>query len=483
MNKLLVLTAGNATVGFGHFVRCHALVTQLKEMESVFYSIDDLSEYLEDDNSENIHFKKLSQAEDILSEITKNDCVLVDDYQVTKELLLAIQSKCDSLICIDDLADAYMIADLVINPTPGFELSRYRGNLDTQYLVGIEYALLRKPFQELAIQSKSSPNRNLMICFGGSDPKNLTAVALRTLTNYDYFDQIHLVLGPGYQFQQELKAQFAAKHIHYHQNLSAEEMAILMSENTYGIYPCSGILLEALAAKQKIVSGFYVENQKYVYAQHLKIGSFEDAKSFELNALKTAIDRVISAENTSITIELIDGKSIERIQKHLDSLCKMSAFEIREAAETDTEITFSWANHPETRKYSFSKDAILWDSHCAWFLNKINSENCLYLILENGSKKIGSIRFDINEQNALISYLVAPEFHGKGYGTILLKKGLQFLEINRSKFDFQKVTGIVQKSNIASIKTFERFGFQTAEENGNFVFTKNSYQDNENWNS
>jgi spore coat polysaccharide biosynthesis predicted glycosyltransferase SpsG/predicted acetyltransferase len=482
MNKLLVLTAGNPTIGFGHFVRCHALVTQLKEMESVFYSIDNLSANLEDDNSGNIRFKKLSQAEDILTEITKNDCVLVDDYQVSRALLHAIKSKCSSLICIDDLADAFMIADLVINPTPGFELSRYRGNLDTQYLIGIEYALLRKPFQDLAIQPKSSPNRNLMICFGGSDPKNLTAVALRVLETYDYFDQIHVVLGPGYVYQHELKTQFSTEHIQYHQNLSAEAMASLMSKNTYGIYPCSGILLEALAAKQQIASGFYVDNQKYVYAQHLKIGSFEDAKSFELNDLKTAIDRIISNENASKTNELIDGKSIERIQKHLDTLCKMSAFEIREAAEIDTEITFSWAKHPDTRKYSFSKDPILWDSHCAWFLNKINSKNCLYLILENRSKKIGSIRFDINEQNALISYLIAPEFHGKGYGTLLLKKGLQFLEINRSKCDFQKVTGVVQKSNIASIKTFERFGFQTAEENGNFVFTKNSYQDNENWN-
>ncbi len=198
MNKLLVLTAGNASIGFGHFVRCHALVTQLKEMESVFYSMDDLSEHLKDDISENIGFKKLSKTEDILTVITKNDCVLVDDYQVSKELLHSIKSKCSSLICIDDLADAYMLADLVINPTPGFELSRYRGNLDTQYLVGIEYALLRKPFQELAIQSKSSPNRNLMICFGGSDPKNLTSVTLRALSAYDYFDQIHVALGPGY---------------------------------------------------------------------------------------------------------------------------------------------------------------------------------------------------------------------------------------------------------------------------------------------
>jgi UDP-2,4-diacetamido-2,4,6-trideoxy-beta-L-altropyranose hydrolase len=207
MNKLLVLTAGNATIGFGHFVRCHALVTQLKDMESVFYSVDDLSAHLEDTNSENIRFKKISKAEDILTEITKNDCVLVDDYQVSRALLLAIQSKCSSLICIDDLANAYMLADLVINPTLGFELSRYRGNLETQYLVGIEYALLRKPFQELAIQPKTSLNRNLMICFGGSDPKNLTAVALRALTAYDYFDQINVVLGPGYKFKQELKAQ------------------------------------------------------------------------------------------------------------------------------------------------------------------------------------------------------------------------------------------------------------------------------------
>ncbi len=482
MNKLVVLTAGNSKIGFGHLVRCQALVSQLKNTSAVFYSVDDLSEMFEDKLYKNLKFERLNNIEDILTQLDEQANVIIDDYQISNPLVATIRSKSAGIVFIDDIAERYFYADLVINPTPGFEISKYHGLMETQYLIGMEYALLRKPFLDLAKREPENSNKNLMICFGGSDPKNLTETALNCAIECNFFQEIHVVLGAGHQHFNRIKETYNSEKIHFFENLDAEVMATLMYKNTYAIYPCSGILLEGLAAKQKIVSGYYIDNQKYVYAQHQKLGSFFDAKSFEKSDILSAIEKMTKNEGSKSSNDWIDGKSIQRFQKNIDVLFHSQNFKIRKANQVDVDVTFSWANHPETRKHSFSKDKIEWDSHCNWYMGKINSENCIYLILEKESVPLGSIRFDLKEGDALISYLIAPENHGQGYGTILLKKGLQYLEKYQESNNLKTVTGIVQEANTASIKTFERFGFRGVKENGNFVYTKHFIQD-ENWKS
>ena len=483
MNRLIVLTAGNSIIGFGHIVRCQALVSQLRNINATFYSTEDLSAIIQNEANQNLSFQQLNRFDDILPLISENDIVLIDHYEISNNLIISLKSRASGIIFIDDIAERFFYADLILNPTPGFDIFKYRGLLDTQFLIGIEYALLRQPFQELAKQTKQVNDKNIMICFGGSDPNNLTEKALINVLEFNFFDEINVVMGSGYQHFERLSEAFISDSIHFYKNLNAQEMAVLMSSNAYAIYPCSGILLEGLAAKQKIVSGYYIDNQKYVYQLHKKLGSFFDAISFGKSDLQHAIEQMITNKQTNSSNHLIDGKSIQRIQKHIDVLFEMQKFNIRNAIQEDVEVTFSWANDPETRKFSFSKDKILWDSHFNWFMNKINSENCIYLILEKDTHPIGSIRFDLKDGDALISYLIAPLNHGKGYGTILLKKGLQYIENLQGHSKFKTVTGIVQEENIASIKTFERFGFEEVKENGNFVFTKHFIKDDENWKS
>jgi RimJ/RimL family protein N-acetyltransferase len=88
---------------------------------------------------------------------------------------------------------------------------------------------------------------------------------------------------------------------------------------------------------------------------------------------------------------------------------------------------------------------------------------------------IGSIRFDIDQHIATISYLLAPTFHGKGLGTILLKKGLEELEPFIKKEHIRVVQGYVLKENSASIKLFERFGFQSEIDSTLYLFKKNTF--------
>jgi len=127
-------------------------------------------------------------------------------------------------------------------------------------------------------------------------------------------------------------------------------------------------------------------------------------------------------------------------------------------SENDIEVTFKWTSDKKVRQFSFNKGKIYFNEHKTWLLNKINDPNCYYYILQRGAEKIGSIRIDFYETNkkGLISYLIASDFHGNGYGTCML---MMVENIVKTKFEVIYLTGLVMKSNKASVRIFNKSGY------------------------
>jgi UDP-2,4-diacetamido-2,4,6-trideoxy-beta-L-altropyranose hydrolase len=474
MIRLLIRVEANSTIGYGHFTRCLAIAQQLPEFESIVFAVSDLKDLTIQASEGKVNFSRLNDSVDFFGQINRNDIVIIDGYSFDLTYHLEIKSRALGLISIDDLANQFMHADLVLNPTPGFSGMDYHGELSTQYLTGLSYAILRQPFLDFAKNPSSDVNnKNLLICFGGSDPLNKTKTALISAFSSHFFEKIIVVTGPGYTFQEELSnTARELENVEMYQAISAEQMVELMSMCRYGIYPCSSILLEGLAVGQTIISGYYIDNQQFVYQQHKKIGTFIDAGSFQEAELNAAIQEINSREANSQQKRWIDGKSMERIARQVHLLIESKTYFIRKATIQDLQVTFEWANHPNTRKYSFSKDPIPLENHVHWFTNKIQAENCLYLILEYHQVPIGSIRFDKNKDQAIISYLVSPEHHGRGIGTLLMKQGLSYLAEDKLSKQISRVIGYVFEENIPSKITFERFGFQKEMENDTLVYSK-----------
>ncbi|HPF01103.1 MAG TPA: GNAT family N-acetyltransferase [Bacteroidales bacterium] len=151
---------------------------------------------------------------------------------------------------------------------------------------------------------------------------------------------------------------------------------------------------------------------------------------------------------------------------------KRASYYLRSATAADVDITFKWASDKEIRKYSFSQQKIEYSEHERWFTNKINDASCEYYILCSIDKCIGSIRFEMNEKNeAMISYLIDSGFHGKGFGTAILKLGIQM--IRWKKPHINSVYGMVKSENPASVRIFEKLGFTASEaDSGTLRFDK-----------
>lgn len=113
-----------------------------------------------------------------------------------------------------------------------------------------------------------------------------------------------------------------------------------------------------------------------------------------------------------------------------------------------------------------SSHKISWEEHSQWFNSKITDDHCIYLIAEKQGKAVGSIRFDLNNGEALISYLLSSELHGKGLGKHLLNLGVRRLF---EESDVNTIKGIVLKDNVASRKIFESLRYDRVEISDNKV--------------
>jgi len=151
---------------------------------------------------------------------------------------------------------------------------------------------------------------------------------------------------------------------------------------------------------------------------------------------------------------------------------------LRIATIDDIDTTFKWANYRMVRRFSINTNSISWKEHKGWFEKKINNPACRYYIFSVNGVPAGSIRFDIDpHNNAQISYLIDPQYHGKKLGVVLLKTGIDHLIIDCP--NVKAVCGYVMKENIASIKTFEKLFFDNVNSDNSLLkFTKKITNEN-----
>lgn len=474
--RLCIRTDGNSVMGLGHLMRCFALAQMVKSKFSVcFYCLEIPPTLAANIISAGFEFHKISSDDKFVESVNDEDLVILDGYQFTESFQVELKRVGVILICIDDLHDKHYFADLILNHAPGITSGNYSAEIYTQFALGSDYVLLRPGFLKAASETDvKHDNEIAFICFGGADPRNMTQQVLKIVSSRTQFKEINVVTGSAFTNAETIQS-IADKDIRikYFQSIDDDRMLALMQKSGIAIVPAGGILLECLAAGCNVISGLYVDNQKFIYSNYLQANTFTDAKDFSevniISAIKTAVSK------PQVKRKFFDGKSGIRIEKILLNLAEAKKITLKVASIEDTDTTFKWANDPVIRKHSFSKAEIRKEEHVLWFERKIQSEDCIYLIALKDDISVGSIRFDLNEGDALISYLVDPLYHGYGYGQVLLCKGLVFLKniADSRGYVLQTVSGKVFKENISSLKAFERTGFKIESETAEYItFTK-----------
>ncbi len=475
INKVYFRADGNSEIGLGHLVRCTALAEMIKDDFSISFFCKDIPINL----AINLHRLEfllilIKNEEEFFNCIEGDEIIVLDHYDLGSLYQKLLKAKGSKLVCIDDLHEGEFYADLIINFSPLAQIIAYRHQNYTEFALGLDYALLRPVFLSEANKKRLKRTKDsIFVCMGGSDKKNITQLIVNILSDDMRFNEMIIVTGASYEHLVGLERSVKndKRFVLYH---SIDEIAIcaLMIHCSLAIVPASGILIEALSVDMKIISGVYAKNQKNNFYQYKKIGAIISAGNFKKNEIIKAIDLALIQDSRNKQY-LIDGLSGKRISNIFKSFSIEVDFSVRIAEISDIEITLKWAKDKSLRRYFLNPNIIEDETHTSWFTKKISDENCFYFIGEFQNKAISSIRFDLSDNHAKISYIVDNNYQGKGFGKILLKKAMFMLK-KKLGDRIIKFSGQVLSANIASIKTFQRLGFvQDFDSTSNIItFTK-----------
>lgn len=267
--KIIFRADGSPTIGMGHFIRTLALAEMLKDDFYCTYATQTPTTYQTAEIEKVCHERIDLPADEthfsVFLKLLKGDeIVVLDNYYFTTEYQIAIKAKGCKLVCIDDMHDKEFVADLIINHAPGIKLSDYRAQNYTQYALGLEYILLRTAFLEHAQEKRIVKDiHTVMICFGGSDPLNLTKSVLQVVLKFKKFKKIIVITGDANQTIDNLSELIEKDNrIEHRHSLNQQQMLQTMLQTDLAIVPTSGILFELMAVGVAAITGYFAKNQQ-----------------------------------------------------------------------------------------------------------------------------------------------------------------------------------------------------------------------------
>ena len=257
--KIYFRADASATIGYGHFIRTLALADMLKDDFDCTFFTTSPSVYQIEEMGKVCGYIELTEEtkfEDFINLLNGDEIVVLDNYFFTTEYQRTIKAKGCKLVCIDDLHNRHFVSDAVLNPAL-LSTSEYDVEPYTKLCLGLEYALLRKPFIKQDTNVEKVYGRWL-IAFGGSDFDNMTEKYLSFLQGDSRIKEVTVIVGDAYKYYANLKNYTKAT---IYKNLTAEEMSIKMRQAEYAVLPSSTISIEALASGCKVANGYFVDNQ------------------------------------------------------------------------------------------------------------------------------------------------------------------------------------------------------------------------------
>ncbi len=137
----------------------------------------------------------------------------------------------------------------------------------------------------------------------------------------------------------------------------------------------------------------------------------------------------------------------------------------RPVSMSDSELILAWRNCPSSQKASQIEKEVSADEHKTWFSSRVERIKFEpFWIMSRGEEETGYVRLDRLENGSnvfTLSIYVVPQSRGMGVGRVMLRVALEAAVKDYAASHFR---AIIKKSNQASIKLFEFFGFECAGE-------------------
>lgn len=444
-------------IGYGHYIRSLALADMLKQDFDCTMFTQAPTDYQLREAEEVCNVVALpsndSRFEKFLDYLTGEEIVVLDNYFFTTDYQRAIKAKGCKLVCIDDMHDKHYVADVVINHGVNDD-TLYKKEDYTHLCLGVDYALLRKPFLNVNTSFQRKPG-TFVICFGGADPLNLTKHYIDLLINCQQVLHIVAVVGDGYQYMDSLKI---FPNIDIRQGLSAHQMAELFMQSEAVVCSASTTCYEALACGAKVYAGWYIDNQKDFY-HHL----------CTLNAI-ISLSNLQESQFEFDTKAETKGISFATSKYNLRKIFwQLSLRQVNYISLTESESRQVWQtrNLPEIRQWMFNTEPFTWEEHSIFVASLKQRNDRLYIAFFCADQLVASYdMIDIHDGNAECGLYLHPDYEGKGIASMIE----EIMEENARLASIHTITSQVLKKNEASLRFLMRNGFKESKRNDNVIF-------------
>ena len=399
------------------------------------------------------------------------DCLIVDHYGLDEEWEKMLRSHVRKIMVIDDLADRRHDCDLLLDQNFFVDGEKRYDELVPQSctkLLGPKYALLREEFREtrMNLRERTGEVKRVLVFFGGSDPDNITGLAIEVLSDPELLHlQLDIVIGgqnPNREAVEKLVQDRPGITLH----IQTSNMAELMSKTDLAIGAGGSATWERLYLGLPSIVIPIAKNQIPSTKDLWDLGviiSLDKYEEISANCLKEKItlllanpDKLLEMSKNGFKIISCDGV------KELTDLIAGDLSEIkltyRKATLADSKLYWQWANDPEVRRSAFNSEPISWEKHQEWFAARLSVPNSIMLIFESQYGPVGQIRLDGGAAQRTISYSVARQYREKGIG----KKIISEVIVASPPFA-RRFLAEVKKENLASANIFEKLGFQRTE--------------------
>ena len=389
--------------------------------------------------------------------------LIVDHYGIDASWETPMREVISKIMVIDDLADRFHDCELLLDQNYYVDAkSQYSGLLpDTaERLIGPNYALLRREFAEQRQKGRDRTGtvQRLLVCFGGSDPDNLTGQTLVTIESLQRPDiRVDVVVGqyhPAKTHLEKLCQRLPNTFLH----IQSDQVAELMQKADLAIGAGGAMTWERLCLGLPCIVFCIAENQRQLIAQLLTTAViWADPLPGRVIPLREWLISLLSLPSQArrmgeVGAKLVDGRGVGRVIRKL----RPPVVQIRLVHREDATMIWSWRNHPLVREHFHSNRFICFEDHMEWFEQILGRKDQYLLIGQTSGQSIGVVRFDVETEFVTVSIYLNPCWLHEGYGGVLLAAAQAWLE---TKIGPIKLRAEVKVANHASHRLFEKAGF------------------------
>jgi UDP-2,4-diacetamido-2,4,6-trideoxy-beta-L-altropyranose hydrolase len=279
--RVVFRVEGEPNIGLGHVMRCMALAQSLvKHGHVVFFLMSQRSQHFCHNRADwpgkilsipeaIVDHDKNAEPEWLIKQCSelRADWLVVDGYQFDMVYRQSLQCNAFKLAIFDDMNNSgALYADMVINGAVNAGSQRYQITAPKALLaIGPGYQVLRQEFLQ-PMNKKWSDRKRLTLMFGGSDPQNLTLLALQSLCNVNAAEPVNMpitvITGAAYGRLHDLTDLINSSGLDITHLHDCQRMAAVLVTTKLALSAAGGSQFELLACATPSILVVVSENQQ-----------------------------------------------------------------------------------------------------------------------------------------------------------------------------------------------------------------------------